>query len=44
MNILLLLYMSMVHPHVEYANSVWCPFKIGDIKEIRKSKRGLLNS
>jgi len=23
----------MVRPHLEYANSVWCPYKIGDIKE-----------
>ena len=28
-----LLYKSMVRPHVEYANSVWCPYKIGDSKE-----------
>ena len=27
------LYKSMVHPHVEFANSVWCPFKVSDIKE-----------
>jgi len=26
----------MVHPHVEFANFVWCPFKLGDIKEIEK--------
>jgi len=31
---ILLLYKSMVRPHVEYANSVWCPHKLGDIKEI----------
>ena len=23
----------MVRPHLEYANSVWCPYKMGDIKE-----------
>jgi len=34
----------LVHPHIEYANSVWCPFKLGDIKEIKKSKRGPQNS
>ena len=28
----ILLYKSMVRPHLEYANSVWCPYKIGDIK------------
>ena len=26
----------MVRPHVEYANSVWCPYKQGDIKELEK--------
>jgi len=31
----------MVCPHVEFANSVWCPYKIGDSKEIEKiQKRG----
>jgi len=25
------LYKSMVRPHLEYAHSVWCPFKMGDI-------------
>jgi len=30
------LYKSIVCRHDEYANSVWCPFKIGDIKEIKK--------
>jgi len=31
-----LLYKSMVRPHVEFANSVWCPYKIVDLKEIEK--------
>jgi len=26
----------MVSPNVEFANSVWCPFKLGDIEEIEK--------
>jgi len=26
----------MVRPHVKFANSVWCPFKLGDIEEIEK--------
>jgi len=26
----------MVRPHVEFANSVWCPYNIGDVKEIQK--------
>jgi len=31
------LYKSMVCPHVlQYANSVWCPYKMGDLKEITK--------
>jgi len=39
-----LLYKAMVRSHVEFDNSVWCPFKLGDIKEIEKSKRELQNS
>ena len=35
----ILLYKSMVHPHLEYANSVWCPYKMGDIKEIEKVQK-----
>ena len=33
----ILLYKAMVHSHIEFANSVWCPYKLGDIKEIEKS-------
>jgi len=30
----------MVRPHVEFANSAWCPYKIGDIgKEIEKIQK-----
>jgi len=25
--------------HVEFANSVWCPYKIGDLKEIEKIQK-----
>jgi len=32
----ILLYKSMVRLHVEFANSVWCLYKIGDLKEIEK--------
>jgi len=40
----ILLYKSMVHPHLEYANSVWSPYKLGDIKEIEKvQKRAICN-
>ena len=35
----ILLYKSMVRPHVEFANSVWCPYKIGDLKEIEKIQK-----
>jgi len=35
----ILLYKSMVglRPHVEFANSVWCQYKIGNLKEILKN-------
>jgi len=29
----------MVRPHLEYANSVWCPDKLGDIKDIEKVQK-----
>ena len=29
----------MVRPHVEFGNSVWCPFKLGDIEEIEKIQK-----
>jgi len=32
----ILLNKAMVCPHIEFANSVWCPYKLGDIKEIEK--------
>jgi len=35
----ILLYKSMVCPHVEFANSVWCGYKIGDLKEIEKIQK-----
>ena len=27
----IMLYKALVHPHVEYANSIWSPYKKGDI-------------
>ena len=39
---LILLYKAMVKPHLEYANSVWCPYKKGDIagtEKIQKSHK-----
>jgi len=35
----ILLYKSMVRPHVEFANSAWCPFKQGYITEIEKIQK-----
>jgi len=29
----------MVRLHLEYANSVWSPYKLGDIKEIEKVQK-----
>jgi len=39
----ILLYKSMVRPYLEYTNSVWCPYKQGDIKELEKIQKELLN-
>ena len=33
------MYKSIVRPHLEYANSVWCPYNLGDIKEIEKVQK-----
>jgi len=30
------LYKAMVRPHIKYANSVWSPFKLTDIKAVEK--------
>jgi len=38
-----LLYKSMVRPHVEYANSVWYPYKQGS-KNLKKFKKELLTT
>lgn len=35
----ILLYKAMVRPHLEYANSVWCPYKKGDIEDIEKVQK-----
>jgi len=32
----MLLYKSIICPHVAFANSVWCLYKIDDLKEIEK--------
>jgi len=31
-----MLYKALVHPHVEYANSIWSSYKKGDIEAIEK--------
>ena len=33
------LYKAMVRPILEYANSVWCPYKKKDIKSIERVQR-----
>ena len=38
-NTFCLLYKSLVKPHVEYAHSVWCPYKKGDITDIEKVQK-----
>ena len=38
-NIFCLLYKALVRPHLEYAHSVWCPHKKGDIVEIEKVQK-----
>ena len=38
-NTFILLYKSTVRPHLDYANSVWHPYKDGDIEDNEKSKR-----
>ena len=34
-----MLYKALVRPHVEYANSIWSPYKKGDIKAIEKVQK-----
>ena len=40
----IMLYKAMVRPHVEYANSIWSPYKKGDIEAIEKVKKEQQNS
>jgi len=35
----ILLYKAMAIPHLEYTNSVWCPYKMGVIECIEKVKK-----
>jgi len=42
-NCFVLLYKAMVGPHLEYAKSVWCPYKKGDIEIIEKVQKEQLS-
>jgi len=35
----IMLYKAMVRPYVEYANSIWSPYKKGDIEAIEKVQK-----
>ena len=35
----IMLYKVLVRPHVEYANSIWSPYKKGDIEAIEKVQK-----
>ena len=37
--IFVMLYKALVRPHVEYANSIWSPYKKGDIEAIEKVQK-----
>jgi hypothetical protein len=33
------LFQALVRPHIEYAEAVWSPFKVGDIEKIENVQR-----
>jgi len=35
----ILLYKSVVRPCLEYVNSVWCPYKQDDVKDLEKNSK-----
>ena len=39
-NTFILLYTSIVRPHLDYGNSVWHPYKVRDIEDIEKVQKG----
>jgi len=39
LHIMVIVCLPMVRPHLEYANSVWCPYKKGDIEDIEKVQK-----
>jgi len=34
-----LLYKSIVRSHIEFVNSVWCPFQLGDLRRLKRLKK-----
>jgi len=38
-SIFTLLYTSLLRPHLDYASSVWCPYKTDDIEDIEKVQK-----
>ena len=38
-NTFIMLYKSLVSPHLEYANCVWSPYKKGDVEAIEKVQK-----
>jgi len=38
-NAFIMLYKSLVRPHHEYVNSVWSPYKKGDVEVIEKVQK-----
>jgi len=38
-NTFILLYKTSIRPHLDYANSVWHPHKVGDIEDSKNAKR-----
>jgi len=38
-NTFIMLYKSLLRPHLEYANCVWSPYKKGDVEAIEKVQK-----
>lgn len=37
------LFVALVHPHLEYTNQVWCPFKKKDLEAAERTQRRATN-